>query len=199
MASSVLLGTRLRRQIRVHVWPILKGEGFVEFAPLRAYRVSENRVEVVEFSPFQREWREPRWLGGEAYANGACFSLYVATYAHDGNGQTTRPRYHECHWHTKLHHGDMDSPADGCSFHAGLRGEKLEEAIEKAVHALRTRGFDALSDHGRKDRALEEVGLSTFEAAEMMRICREGRSARAGAMDGLHRRLHLADQHMVSA
>ena len=199
MSSSVLLGTRLRRQIRTQVWPMLQEEGFVEFAPLRAYRIAGNRVELVEFSPFPREWREPRWLGGEAYANGACFALYVGTYALGDGEEKPRPRLHECHWCTKLHHGDVDSPADGRSFSAGLRGERLDQAIESAVSALRERGLDTLRDHGSPRPIHNEVGLSTAEAAEMMRICREGRAARADALDDLHRRLHLVDEHYVNA
>lgn len=197
MDSPSLLGKALRRQIRIMVWPILKEEGFVEFGPLRAYRISPGRVEMVEFSPFRREWNEPRWLGGNAFANGACFSLYVATYAGEG-AEETRPRYQECHWCTKLHHGDMDSPADGCSFYTGENGEKIEDAIQAAVRALQSRGLAILGDHGRKSPPTEEVGLSSEEAAEMMRICREGRSVRSGAMDELHRRLHLSDEHTVA-
>lgn len=198
MASSVLLGKRLRRQVRAKVWPILEAAGFVEFAPLRAYRVSEGRVEVVEISPFRAEWRGPRWLGGEAYANGACFSLYVGTYAHDGTQGEARPRYHECHWCTKLHHGDNDSAGDGRSFHGGLRGERLEAAVEAAVAAIRERGLDVLKGHGAESPRHEEVGLSSDEADEMLRICREGRSARSGVLDRFHRGVHLADERLVA-
>lgn len=197
MASSVLLGKHLRRKIREKAWPMLEREGFVEFAPLRAYRVDGHKVEVVEFSTFRSEWREPRWLGGEAYANGGTFTLLVGTYFLDGD-ESPRPHCHECHRCTRLAHESMDCAADGRTFWPGHDGSCLDAVVEEAVRVLRSRGLDVLSKHSKDDpcstERFEEVGLSHGEAEEMMRICREGRAARAGALDGLHRQLHLADE-----
>lgn len=144
MASSVLLGTRLRRQIRSHVWPMLKEEGFVEFAPLRAYRIAVNRVELVEFVIMRPQWREPCWIGGEAYANGATFSLHVGTYFLEDSESTIRPYAHQCHYHAMLAHDIANYVGDGRTFWPGEKGEALEETVEMAVRALRTRGLDHL-------------------------------------------------------
>lgn len=202
MASSVLLRNRLRRQIHAKVWPVLQEAGFIEFAPLRAFRVDDGKVETVEFVVLRPEWREPRWIGGEAYANGATFNLHVGTYFL-GDGEThLRPRAKDCHCRATLSHDVYDSACDGRTFWPGHKGEALDEAVEMAIRALKSRGLDHLRHYAANRTApspLEEVGLSTAEAAEMMRICREGRAARAGALEDLHRRLHLADEHTVVA
>ena len=201
MASSILLGKRLRRQIKEKAWPVLRAAGFVEFGPLRAYRVDGKKVEVVEFATFRPEWREPRWVGGEAYANGATFTLLVGTYFLDGD-ESPRPHCHDCHRCTRLAHETMDCAADGRTFWPGERGERLDAIVDEAVRVLRGRGLEVLSKHSKDDpcstERFEEVGLSHEEAEEMMRICREGRVARSGNLDDVHRRLHLADEILVA-
>lgn len=203
MGSTVLLGKRLRRQIRVKVWPVLEAEGFAEFGPLRAFRIGDDRIEVVEFATFRREWREPRWLGGDAFANGGTFTLHVGTYFAEGD-QTPRPRpyAHECHRALRLAHESMDSAADGRTFWPGHDGQRLDAVIDEAVRVLRARGLDALAKHSKDEPCsaghFEDWGLSEAETVEMMRICREGRAARADALHDLHRRLHLADEVLVA-
>ena len=203
MASSVLLGRLLRRQIRAKVWPVLEEEGFLEFAPLRAFRTDGEKVEVVEFATFRPEWREPRWLGGDAYANGATFTLHVGTYfLGPTEDKPLRPKAYQCHRALRLAHESMDSAADGRTFWPGHEGERLDAVVDEAVRVLRTRGLDALAKHRKDDPCdasrFEEVGLSAEEAAEMMRICREGRIARANALENLHRQIHLADERLVA-
>ena len=201
MGSSVLLGKRLRRQIREKAWPVLREAGFVEFRSMRAYRPGEGVVDVVEFRTFRPEWNEPRWLGGEAYANGGTFALLVGTYFLDAD-ESPRPRCHECHRCTRLAHETVDCPVDGRTFWPGKDGEKLEAIVDEAIRVLKGRGLDVLSTHAKNDpcstERFEEIGLSHEEAEEMMRICREGRVARSGALDGFHRRVHLADERLVA-
>jgi hypothetical protein len=219
MASSVLLSNRLRRQIRAKVWPVLAEEGFVEFAPLRAYRVHDGVIEVVEFTPVRYEWREPRWLGGNAYANGATFALHVGTYFTDVDRlpwsmpRDTRPHAQECHRCSRLAHESADSECDGRTFWPGPNGERLEEVVEEAVRVLKSRGLRYLDDYRNADAWLdahekgearhpgseETVELTADEAAEAMRIVKEGKAARASALRELHNRIHLADEHLTPA
>lgn len=181
---------------------MLKEAGFVEFAPLRAYRYADGLIEIVEFSTLRPEWREPRWIGGEAYANGATFSLHVGAFFLSDGEVNPRPRAMDCHCCATLAHDACDSACDGRTFWPGPKGERLDEVVEMAVRALRSRGFDHLKHYAENRKAPlahEELGLSTEEAAEMLRICREGRAARTGKLDGIHRRIHLADEHFVRA
>lgn len=208
MASTVLLGNRLRRAIRVKVWPALEEAGFGEFGATRAYRRRDGVIEVVEFTPFALEWREPRWLGGEARANGGSFMLHVGTYYVDVDQlpwaeAVERPKAHQCHRCVRLSHGDADSAADGRTFWPGADGERLDEMIEMALQALQARGLAYLDGHRDAEswieggsESKETVELTADEAAEMMRICREGRNAKTGALDGFHRRHHLADDRL---
>ncbi|RYG23382.1 hypothetical protein EON82_14195 [bacterium] len=219
MSSSVLLGNRLRRQIRAKVWPVLAEEGFVEFAPLRAYRVHDGVIEVVEFTPVRREWREPRWLGGNARSNGGTFMLHVGTYFTDVDrlpwavARESRPKAHECHRCSRLAHESEDSECDGRTFWPGSNGERLEEVVEEAVRVLRARGLKYLDDYRDADGWLaaheqgsarhpgseETVELTAEEAAEALRIAREGKAARADALRKLHTRMHLSDEHLTPA
>ena len=212
MASSVLLGKRLRQSIREKVWPVLGAEGFADFTPLRAFRRGERTLEVVEFSTFRSEWREPRWIGGDAYANGGTFALHVGTYyvpVGQGDAATMKPRCCDCHRCASLAHETMDSAADGRTFHPGNQGEALDAVVEEAVRAIRSRGLGILREQADLDAWLkavergeepgcgpiEEPCLTPEEAHEMLRLCREGKAARSGALDGLHRRLHLRDEY----
>ena len=201
MASSVLLGKRLRRKIKEKAWPMLREAGFAEFGPLRAYRIDGDRIDVVEFATFRPEWREPRWVGGEAHANGGTFCLLVGTYFFDGDA-SPRPKCQDCHRCTKLAHEDMDCAADGRTYWPGKSGECLDKVVDEAVRVLRARGLDVLAKNKKDDpcstERFEEIGLSHAEAEEMMRICREGRAARAGALDEFHRRVHFADEILVA-
>jgi hypothetical protein len=217
MSSSVLLGNRLRRQIRTKVWPILAEEGFVEFAPLRAYRVHDGVIEVVEFTPVRHEWREPRWLGGTAHSNGATFMLHVGTYFTDverlpwASGRTSRPKAGECHRCSRLAHESADSECDGRTFWPGSNGERLDEVVEEALRVLKARGLKYLDDYRDADGWLaahernesrhpgsdETIELTAEEAAEALRIAREGKAARANALRELHNRMHLADEHLT--
>jgi|GEM_PF-4928477 len=212
----MLLGKRLRRQIRAKVWPVLEEAGFAEFAPLRAHRRRGNVIEVVEFTPFPREWREPRWLGGEAYANGATFVLHVGSYFRDverlpWSETQERPKAGQCHRCARLAHESVDCAADGRTFWPGSQGERLDVILDEAVRVLQARGLAYLDHYGDVDGWLaahergearhpgeeETVNLSADEIAEMGRICREGRAARSGKLDGFHRRVHLADEHLT--
>ncbi len=96
----------------------------------------------------------------------------------------------------------MDSAADGRTFWPGEGGERLDAIVDEAVRVLRARGLAELARHSKDDpcdlKTFEEIGLSTEEAAEMMRICREGRVARTGTLDGFHRRVHLSDEVLVA-
>lgn len=201
MASSDPLGKQLRRQIREKAWPLLREAGFTEFRSLRAYRVDGTKIEVVEFATMRPEWGEPRWLGGEAYANAGTFSLLVGTYQIDGDA-SPRPRCQDCHHCTRLAHESMDCAADGRTYWPGEDGSCLGAIVDEAVNVLRSRGLDVLAKHGKGDpcatERFEEIGLSHEEAEEMMRICREGRKARGGALDGFHRRVHLADEPLFA-
>ena len=212
MALSVLLGKRLRQSIHERVWPVLEAEGFTEFAPLRAFRRGERTLDLVEFATFRPEWREPRWLGGEAYANGATFALHVGTYyvpVGHADAATLKPHCGDCHRCATLAHDSMDSVTDGRTFYPGPKGERLDATIDEAVRAIRTRGLAILTGYADLKAWLEAVErgedsgcgpddepcLSPEEAHEMLRLCREGRAARTGVLDDLHRRLHLRDEH----
>ena len=216
--ASVLLGKRLRRHIRSKVWPVLEEVGFVEFAPLRAYRIGEKTIDVVEFVTFGNEWREPRWMGGDVRANGATFALHVGSYYPEVDRlpwaapRDGRPKAHECHRAARLAHESADSDVDGRNFWPGAKGERLDEVIEEAVRVLRTRGLSYLEDydpdawlaaHDRKEARHpgpeEAPALTPAEAAEALRIAREGRAARDKALSTLHARLHLADEHITDA
>lgn len=201
MPGSEQLRDHLRRQIKAKVWPVLEAEGFIEFTPLRAYRIGEGVVELVEFAILKPEWREPRWTGGEIYANGATFSLYVGVRYFTEAVPIRRPEFGECHRATRLGKVNCQCPAEGRTFYPGPDGERIEEVVDEATQVLRTRGLAALS-HYRAGKPgcpgyPESICLEPEEAAEMMRICREGRAARTGALDGLHKRLHLADEHLM--
>ena len=191
---------------------MLKEEGFTEFTSLRAFRRGETTLDVVEFTTFRPEWREPRWLGGEAYANGATFGLHVGSYyvplAH-GDLAALKPHCCDCHRCACLAHETVDSAADGRTFYPGARGERLEAIVDEAVRVIRTRGLEILARHSDIKSWLqavergdepgcgpdEEPCLTPEEAHEMLRLCREGKAAKTGALDDLHRRMHLRDEH----
>ena len=215
--ASVLLGNRLRRQIRSQMWPVLRRAGFTEFFPLQAYRRSPKTIEVVEFLTFRPEWQEPRWLGGEAYANGASFILHVGTYFVDverlpWSEPRPRPKAQDCHRCTRLAHQMADSEVDGRTFWPGPNGEKIDEIVGQAVQAVCSRGLGYLDDyrdtaawvkaHGegacRNPGHQEPDTLSPEEAAEALRAAREGRQA-CKALSNLHLRLHLSDEHLTDA
>ncbi len=202
MPGSELLRHRLRRQIRAKVWPFLEAEGFVEFEPFRAYRIGDGVIELVEFTTFQSEWREPRWIGGQIYANGGTFSLYVGVLYFAGECPGERPSFEQCHRATRLAKENCECPAEGRTFYPGPDGERIEEVVDEATRVLRARGFDVLSHYSARKSGCpgtpEPMLLSAAETEEMIRICREGRKARAGALDDLHKRLHLADEHLFA-
>ena len=212
MSSSVLLGKRLRRQIKAKVWPTLEEAGFGEFTGLRAFRRGERTLDVVEFAPLKPEWHEPRWIGGEARANGATFSLHVGSYyvpVGYEDAKTMRPHCDDCHRCACLAHESMDSVADGRTFYPGASGERLDAIVDEAVRVLQSRGMAILAEYADIKTWLEAVErgdepgcgpkeepcLTPEEATEMLRLCRGGRSASTGALDGLHRRIHLSDDH----
>ena len=216
MATSVLLGKRLRRQIGTKVWPQLESKGFTQFAPLRAYREAPGRIDVVEFATFRPEWGEARWLGGDAYANGGTFTLHVGTYYLDVDAlpwsrpRSAKPKVCDCHRAARLAHGKKDSAADGRTFWPGKDGERLEATIDEAVLALNTNGLGYLDGYADTDGWIatfdvsgasddESLELTAAECADMMRIVREGRSVSSERLSALHDRLHLCDEHLTSA
>lgn len=191
---------------------MLEAEGFTEFTPLRAFRRGGRTLDVVEFAAFRPEWREPRWLGGTAYANGGTFVLHVGSYyvpVGHGDARTLKPHCCDCHRCASLAHESMDSEADGRTFYPGKDGERLDAIVEEAVRVLQTRGLAILSDYGDIKSWLEAVErgeepgcgpseepcLTPEEAHAMLERCREGRVTKTSVLDDLHRRLHLRDEH----
>ena len=193
---------------------MLRAEGFTEFTSLRAFRRGEGTLDVVEFTTFRPEWREPRWLGGEAYANGATFGLHVGSYytaLGHSDAAALKPHCCDCHRCAGLAHETVDSAADGRTFYPGASGERLEAVVDEAVRVLQARGLLILAQHADVKSWLQAVErgeapgcgpddepcLTPEEAHEMLRLCREGKAAKTGALDDLHRRLHLRDEHRV--
>ena len=88
------------REIRREVWPALHHYGFQTSASRRAFRLSPQRIWVVEFQSFNSYFSLVD--GRTTYSFAVNLAIYLPALADDRHAQAAKPHAHECHIRRKL-------------------------------------------------------------------------------------------------
>lgn len=83
------------REIRREIWPALHHHGFQTSTSRRAFRLSPQRIWVVEFQSFNSYFSLVD--GCTTYSFAVNLAIYLPAFADDRHAQPAKPHAHECH------------------------------------------------------------------------------------------------------